>query len=105
MKNRQGEQGARPRLMMIPLSPCRTACLTGYGRNGILDPDVFISAYQEGSPDRPASRMREEARMGVCQALRSGEPVVAPLCYDPLTSKLVEYLGFPAASPGGGAPG
>ena len=32
--------------------------------------------------------------MGVCQALRqslqSGEPVVAPLCYDPLTSELKE---------------
>lgn len=47
--------------------------------------------------------------MGVCQALRqalrSGEPVVAPLCYDPLTSKLVEHLGFPAAYLGGGALG
>jgi 2-methylisocitrate lyase-like PEP mutase family enzyme len=47
--------------------------------------------------------------MGVCQALRqalrSGEPVVAPLCYDPLTGKLVEYLGLPAAYLGGGALG
>jgi 2-methylisocitrate lyase-like PEP mutase family enzyme len=34
-----------------------------------------------------------------------GEPVVAPLCYDPLTSKLVEHLGFPAAYLGGGALG
>jgi 2-methylisocitrate lyase-like PEP mutase family enzyme len=47
--------------------------------------------------------------MGVCQtlrqALRGGGPVVAPLCYDPLTSKLVEHLGFPAAYLGGGALG
>lgn len=47
--------------------------------------------------------------MGVCQALRQalrgGGPVVAPLCYDPLTSKLVEHLGFPAAYLGGGALG
>jgi 2-methylisocitrate lyase-like PEP mutase family enzyme len=47
--------------------------------------------------------------MGVCQALRqalrSGEPVVAPLCYDPLSSKLVEHLGFPAAYLGAGALG
>ena len=47
--------------------------------------------------------------MGVCQvlrqALRGGEPVVAPLCYDPLTGKLVGYLGFPAAYLGGGALG
>jgi 2-methylisocitrate lyase-like PEP mutase family enzyme len=47
--------------------------------------------------------------MGGCQALRQalrgGEPVVAPLCYDPLTSKLVEHLGFPAAYLGGGALG
>jgi 2-methylisocitrate lyase-like PEP mutase family enzyme len=45
--------------------------------------------------------------MGVCKALqralRSGESVVAPPCYDPLTSKLVEHLGFPAAYLGGGA--
>jgi 2-methylisocitrate lyase-like PEP mutase family enzyme len=51
----------------------------------------------------------EENLMGVCQALRrslqSGEPVVAPLCYDPLTSKLVERLGFPAAYLDGGALG
>jgi 2-methylisocitrate lyase-like PEP mutase family enzyme len=39
------------------------------------------------------------------QALRGGGPVVAPLCYDPLTSKLVEHLGFPAAYLGGGALG
>jgi 2-methylisocitrate lyase-like PEP mutase family enzyme len=47
--------------------------------------------------------------MGVCQALRqalrSGEPVVAPLCYDPLSSKLVEHMSFPAAYLGGGALG
>lgn len=47
--------------------------------------------------------------MDVCQALRqalrSGEPVVAPLCYDPLTSKLVEHFGFPAAYLGSGALG
>jgi 2-methylisocitrate lyase-like PEP mutase family enzyme len=53
--------------------------------------------------------VEEEKLMGVCQALRqalqSGEPVVAPLCYDPLTSKLVERLGFPAAYLGGGALG
>jgi len=52
---------------------------------------------------------REEADIGVCQALRQalrgGEPVVAPLCYDPLTSKPVEHLGFPAAYLGGGALG
>jgi 2-methylisocitrate lyase-like PEP mutase family enzyme len=42
--------------------------------------------------------MRDETCRGVCQvlrqALRGGEPAVAPLCYDPLTGKLVEYLGF-----------
>jgi hypothetical protein len=40
--------------------------------------------------------------MGGCQplrqALRSGEPVVAPLCYEPLTSKLDERVGFPVAA-------
>jgi 2-methylisocitrate lyase-like PEP mutase family enzyme len=48
----------------------------------------------------------EENQICVCQALRQalqrGEPVVAPLCYDPLTSRLVEHLGFPAAYLGGG---
>jgi len=39
------------------------------------------------------------------QALRSGEPVVAPLCYDPLSSKLVEHGGFSAAYLGGGTLG
>lgn len=38
-------------------------------------------------------------------ALRSGGPVVAPVCYDPLSSRLVERLGFPAAYLGGGALG
>lgn len=53
--------------------------------------------------------MKGEKGMGACRALRqvlrSGEPVVAPLCYDPLTSKLVEHLGFPAAYLSGGALG
>jgi methylisocitrate lyase len=56
-----------------------------------------------------AAKPEEERQMGVCQALRQalqrGEPVVAPLCYDPLSSKLVEHLGFPAAYLGGGALG
>ncbi len=45
---------------------------------------TFLSARERSTPDRIASRPKEEMRMGVCQALRqalqSGEPVVAPLC-------------------------
>jgi methylisocitrate lyase len=38
-------------------------------------------------------------------ALASGKPTVAPYAADPLTAKLVESLGFPAAYVGGGALG
>jgi hypothetical protein len=44
---------------------------------------TFLSARERSTPDSVASRLREEMRMGVCQALRqalqSGEPIVAPL--------------------------
>ena len=45
---------------------------------------TFLSGRERSTPDRVASRLREEMCMGVCQALRqalqSGEPVVALLC-------------------------
>ena len=45
---------------------------------------TFLSARERSTPDRVASRPKEEMRIGVCQALRqalqSSEPVVAPLC-------------------------
>ena len=45
---------------------------------------TFLSARERSTPDRIASRPKEEMRMGVCQALQqalqSSEPVVAPLC-------------------------
>ncbi len=44
---------------------------------------TFLSTRERSTPDSVASRLREEMRMGVCQALRqalqSGEPIVAPL--------------------------
>jgi hypothetical protein len=44
---------------------------------------TFLSARERSTPDRVASRLREEMRMGVYQplrqALQSGEPIVAPL--------------------------
>jgi hypothetical protein len=44
---------------------------------------TFLSARERSTPDRVASRLREEIRMGVYQSLRqalqSGEPIVAPL--------------------------
>jgi hypothetical protein len=44
---------------------------------------TFLSARERSTPDRVASRLREEMRMGVyqplLQALQSGEPIVAPL--------------------------
>ena len=45
---------------------------------------TFLSARERSTPDRVASRPKEEMRMGVYhplrQALQSSEPVVAPLC-------------------------
>jgi hypothetical protein len=45
---------------------------------------TFLSARERSTPDRIASRPKEEMRMGVYQplrqALQSSEPVVAPLC-------------------------
>ena len=46
---------------------------------------------------RPAAKLRA--------ALVSGRPAVAPFAADPLTVKLVQRLGFPAAYLGGGALG
>ena len=47
--------------------------------------------------------------MGMCQELRkrieSGEGLVAPLCYDALSARLVERLGFGATYLGGGSLG
>jgi len=47
--------------------------------------------------------------MGVCQELRerikSGEGLVAPLCYDALSARLVERMGFGATYLGGGSLG
>jgi len=48
-------------------------------------------------PMQPAAMLRA--------ALGSGRPTVAPFAADPLTAKLVQRLGFPAAYLGGGALG
>lgn len=44
-------------------------------------------------------------RQTLRQALETGTPVVAPVCLDPLSARLIEQLGFPATYVGGGALG
>ncbi len=44
-------------------------------------------------------------RQQLRQALDQGKPVVAPVCLDPLSARLIQQMGFPATYLGGGALG
>jgi 2-methylisocitrate lyase-like PEP mutase family enzyme len=51
----------------------------------------------DGAPPGARDATAPEARTTLRELLRTGDPVLAPGCYDALSARLIEEAGFPAA--------